>query len=66
MTLSTTSSLAPSVTQRDKSLLGRLVSAIRSQWPERTRGSPDELSDYLRRDIGLSPGHARRSHWDHQ
>lgn len=59
------SSFIPSIRRRDRSLVGRLVSAIRSQWPQRTRGSP-ELSAHLRRDIGLEPKAEPRNHWDYR
>ena len=58
-------SLVPSITRRDRSIIGRLVSAVLSQWPERTRGSPP-LDNYLRRDIGLEPIDHRSNYWDHQ
>jgi hypothetical protein len=61
----TTSSFVPSIARRDKSVAGRLISAILSQWPERTRGSPP-LPNYLRRDVGLDPIEPRRNYWDHQ
>ena len=63
--MNSSSSFVPSITRRDKSVLGRLVSAILSQWPERTRGSPP-LPNYLRRDVGLDPIVHRRDYWDHQ
>jgi hypothetical protein len=59
------SSFIPSIRRRDRSLVGRLLSAIRAQRPQRTRGSP-ELSDHLRRDIGLGPKVERRNHWDYR
>ncbi len=46
-------------------MVGRLLSAILSQWRERTRGSPPE-NNFLRRDIGLHPVETRRNYWDHQ
>jgi len=58
-------SLVPSIARRDRSVVGRLVSAILSQWPERTRGSPP-VDNYLRRDIGLPPIESSRRYWDHQ
>ena len=58
-------SFVPSIARRDRNLVARLMSAILSQWPERTRGSPP-LSNYLRRDIGLDPIDPRRSYWDHE
>jgi hypothetical protein len=64
MTLSNTAySLVPSIARRDRSTAGRLLSAILSQWPERTRGSPP-LPNYLRRDIGLEPLEPSRKYWD--
>jgi hypothetical protein len=68
MSLSNTSlnaSLVPSISRRDRSVVSRLMSAILSQWPERTRGSPP-LPNYLRRDVGLDPIDAGRKYWDHQ
>jgi hypothetical protein len=68
MTLSTTqagSRLVPSIGRRDRNLVRQLVSALLSQWPERTRGSPP-LPNYLRRDVGLGPVEPRRDYWDHQ
>lgn len=65
MSLSNSYSLVPSVSRRDKNVVGRLVSAILSQWPERTRGSPPK-DNYMRRDIGLSPLEPSRKYWDHQ
>jgi hypothetical protein len=67
MSLSNTSysSLVPSISRRDRSIVGRLMSAVLSQWPERTRGSPP-TDTYLRRDIGLYPIEPRRNYWDHQ
>jgi len=62
---SITSSIVPSISRRDRSVIGRLVSAILSQWPERTRGSPP-LPNYLRRDVGLDPIEPSRKYWDHQ
>ena len=59
------SGLGPSISRQDKSVISRLVSAILSQWPERTRGSPP-LPNYLRRDIGLGPIEPSRKYWDHQ
>jgi hypothetical protein len=58
-------SLAPSVSRREHTLGGRLMSAILSQWPQRTRGSPPTDS-YMRRDIGLEPIEPSRKYWDHQ
>ena len=46
-------------------MVGRMLSAMLSRWPEMTRGSPPE-SNYLRRDIGLHPFETRRNYWDHQ
>jgi len=64
MTLSNTAySLVPSIARRDRSTASRLLSAILSQWPERTRGSPP-LPNYLRRDIGLEPLEPSRKYWD--
>lgn len=64
MTLSNTAySLVPSIARRDRSTVGRLLSAILSQWPERTRGSPP-LPNYLRRDVGLEPIEPSRKYWD--
>jgi hypothetical protein len=68
MTLSNTAlnaSLVPSISRRDRSVVSRLMSAILSQWPERTRGSPP-LPNYLRRDVGLGPADHGRKYWDHQ
>ena len=67
MTLSNTSynSLVPSISRRDRNVVGRLMSAVLSQWPERTRGSPP-VPNYLRRDVGLDPIEPSRKHWDHQ
>ena len=68
MSLSNTelrTSFVPSIARQDRNLVRRLVSAILSQWPERTRGSPP-LPNYLRRDIGLDPIDASRKYWDHQ
>jgi hypothetical protein len=67
MSLSNTSysSLVPSISRRDRSVVGRLMSAVLSQWPERTRGSPP-TDTYLRRDIGLDPVLPSRKYWDHQ
>ncbi|MEO9229849.1 MAG: hypothetical protein ABI216_13030 [Devosia sp.] len=68
MTLSNSSmnsSLVPAVARRDRGIVGRLMSAILSQWPERTRGSPP-LPNYLRRDVGLNPIEPSRKYWDHQ
>jgi len=45
--------------------VARMLSAIPSQWPERTRGSPP-LPNYLRRDVGLDPIELSRKYWDHQ
>ncbi|MEO6012099.1 MAG: hypothetical protein ABIQ30_00740 [Devosia sp.] len=59
------SGLGPSISRQDKSVVSRLVSAILSQWPERTRGSPPQ-PNYLRRDVGLPPMEPSRSYWDHQ
>jgi hypothetical protein len=58
-------SFVPSISRRDRSVVARMLSAILSQWPERTRGSPP-LSNYLRRDVGLDPIADRRKYWDHQ
>ncbi|RYE09431.1 MAG: hypothetical protein EOP22_09125 [Hyphomicrobiales bacterium] len=63
--MNTSSSLVPSIERRDRTIVGRLVSAILSQWPERTRGSPP-LPSYLRRDVGLEPLEPSRKYWDHQ
>jgi hypothetical protein len=68
MSLSNTSlssSLVPSISRRDRSVVSRMLSAILSQWPERTRGSPP-LPNYLRRDVGLDPIDPGRKYWDHQ
>ena len=68
MSLSNTelrNSFVPSIARQDRSLVRRLVSAILSQWPERTRGSPP-LPNYLRRDVGLDPLEPSRRYWDHQ
>jgi len=68
MSLSNTnlsSSFVPSISRRERGMVGRLVSAILSQWPERTRGSPP-LPNYLRRDVGLDPIEPSRRYWDHQ
>lgn len=46
-------------------MVARLMSAILSQWPERTRGSPP-LPNYLRRDVGLGPIERSPKYWDHQ
>ncbi|MEQ1901043.1 MAG: hypothetical protein ABL866_09950 [Devosia sp.] len=59
------SSFVPSISRRDRSVVARLVSAILSQWPERTRGSPP-VPSYLRRDVGLLPEEPSRKYWDHQ
>jgi hypothetical protein len=59
------SSFVPSISRRERSLVGRLMSAILSQWPERARGSPP-LPNYLRRDVGLGPIEPSRKYWDHQ
>ena len=59
------SSLVPSISRRDSSFVRKMLSAILSQWPERTRGSPP-LPNYLRRDVGLDPIDDRRKYWDHQ
>jgi hypothetical protein len=58
-------SYVPSIARRERGIVGRLVSAILSQWPERTRGSPP-LSNYLRRDVGLDPIERSSKYWDHQ
>ncbi len=66
MTLSNTtlsSSLVPSIARRDRTVVSRLMSAILSQWPERTRGSPP-LPSYLRRDVGLDPIEPGRKYWE--
>jgi len=66
MTLSnspTRSSFVPSITRQDRNLVRRLVSAILSQWPERTRGSPP-LPNYLRRDVGLNPIEPSERYWE--
>jgi hypothetical protein len=62
---SLSSSLVPSVTRQDRNVVRRILSAILSQWPERTRGSPP-LPNYLRRDVGLDPIDQSRKYWDHQ
>ena len=59
------SSFVPSISRQERGIVGRLVSAILSQWPERTRGSPP-VPSYLRRDVGLWPIEPRRNYWDHQ
>ena len=61
----TSYSLVPSVARREHTLGSRLMSAILSQWPQRTRGSPP-LDSYMRRDIGLPPIEPSRKYWDHQ
>jgi len=58
-------SLVPSISRSDRSVVARMLSAILSQWPERTRGSPP-LPNYLRRDVGLDPIELSRKYWDHQ
>jgi len=58
-------SLVPSISRSDRSVVARMLSAILSQWPERTRGSPP-LPNYLRRDVGLDPVEHSRKYWDHQ
>ena len=66
MTLSNSelrTSFVPSITRQDRNLVRRLVSAILSQWPERTRGSPP-LPNYLRRDVGLDPIEPSRRYWE--
>jgi hypothetical protein len=60
------SSFVPSIPRRDRSIVARLLSAILSQWPERTRGSPPPVPGYLRRDLGLGPIEPSRRYWDHQ
>jgi hypothetical protein len=66
MSLTNTSySLVPSIARQDRSLANRLVSAVLSQWPQRTRGSPP-LGNYMRRDVGLPPLDHGRRYWDHQ
>jgi hypothetical protein len=60
-----TSSFVPSIARRERGMVGRLMSAILSQWPERTRGSPP-LPNYLRRDVGLGPVDRSPKYWDHQ
>ncbi len=60
------SSFVPSIARSERSLVRRLLSAVLSQWPERVRGSPPPLPNYLRRDIGLNPIDASRKYWDHQ
>jgi hypothetical protein len=60
------SSFVPSIARRERNLVGRLLSAVLSQWPERVRGSPTELPNYLRRDVGLDPIEPSRKYWDHQ
>jgi hypothetical protein len=60
------SSFVPSISRQERGIVGRLVSAILSQWPERTRGSPPPENNYLRRDVGLGPLETRRNYWDHQ
>ena len=60
------SSFVPSIARRERSLVARLMSAVLSQWPERVRGSPPELTGYLRRDVGLNPIEPSRKYWDHQ
>ena len=62
---SISSSLVPSIALEERSMVGRMLSAMLSRWPEMTRGSPPE-SNYLRRDIGLHPFETRRNYWDHQ
>ena len=64
MTLSRTlsPSLVPTIARRERTLGSQVLSAILSQWPERTRGSPPP--SYLRRDIGLMPEEPRRGYWD--
>lgn len=63
--INTSYSLVPSITRRDRSVANRLVAAILSQWPQRTRGSPPP-GNYMRRDIGLPPLERERRYWDHQ
>lgn len=58
-------SLVPSIARRERTIVGRLLSALRAHWPERARGSPP-LPNYLRRDIGLMPQEPSRKYWDHQ
>jgi hypothetical protein len=58
-------SFVPSIARRDRNLVRRMLAAILSQWPERTRGSPP-VPNYLRRDVGLNPIEPRRDYWDHQ
>ena len=58
-------SFVPSISRRDRSVVARMLSAILSQWPERTRGSPP-LPNYLRRDVGLDPIELSRKYWDDQ
>jgi hypothetical protein len=60
-----TSSFVPSIPRRERGTVERLVSAILSQWPQRTRGSPP-VPSYLRRDVGLLPEERSKRYWDHQ
>lgn len=60
-----TSSFVPSISRRERGTVERLVSAILSQWPQRTRGSPT-VPSYLQRDVGLWPVEQSRKYWDHQ
>jgi hypothetical protein len=59
------SSYVPSIARRERGVVERLMSAILSQWPQRTRGSP-AVPNYLRRDLGLLPIEQSRKYWDHQ
>jgi hypothetical protein len=61
----TSSSFVPSIARRERGTVERLVSAILSQWPQRTRGSPP-VPSYLRRDVGLMPVEESRKYWDHE
>lgn len=57
--------LVPAISRRDRTVAHRLLSAILSQWPQRTRGSPP-LDGYLRRDVGLPPIEPSRTYWDYR
>jgi hypothetical protein len=59
-------SFVPSIPRKERSFVRRMVSALLSQWPERVRGSPEQLPSYLRRDVGLMPEEPSRKYWDHQ
>ena len=62
-TTEVTQSLVPSIPQRRQAgLFGSLIGAVLTLGP-RSRGSPD-LSQHLRRDIGLPPVHEPKKYWD--